>query len=288
MINKDTQLCISIAEYPSNFGTTLHNMAYKALDVNFIYKALKINDVAGVITGVRALGIRGCSVSMPFKQAVIPFLDVLDETARSTGAVNTIVNDGVQLTGYNTDLISASLALASLKSHPDEQVLILGAGGVARAILVALRQLGHKYVSVASRDMGKVTALTDIMPFSVVSWDEREQQSAQLLINATPIGMAPDVEMMPVNADFVQRVRAVMDVVVSPMESRLINCARAAGKAVAPGYMMSLEQATAQFVLYTGRTAPRAVMEEGIKRLLQYSQIDSSSDPVNSSKMKTI
>jgi shikimate dehydrogenase len=267
-INKDTQLCISIAERPSNFGTTLHNMAYAALNLNFIYKAVAINDLAGAITGVRALGIRGCSVSMPFKQAVIPFLDELDETAKSTGAVNTIVNDDGHLTGHNTDLIGARIVLATLQPQPDERVLILGAGGVARAILVALRQLGCTHVSVANRNIEKVATLNTIMPCSALAWSAREQVPVQFLINATSVGMAPATELMPVETNFVQGVRAVMDVVVSPMESRLIACARASGKTVASGYQMSLEQAAAQFSLYTGHTAPRAVMEDGIRTLL--------------------
>ena len=267
-INKDTQLCISIAERPSNFGTTLHNMAYAALNLNYIYKAFAINDLAGAITGVRALGIRGCSVSMPFKQAVIPFLDEMDETAKSTGAVNTIVNCDGHLTGYNTDLIGARIVLASLQPEPDERVLILGAGGVARAILVALRQLGCTRVSVANRDIEKVATLNTIMPCSAVAWSEREKEPVQLLINATSVGMAPSVGLMPVDSNFVQGVRAVMDVVVSPMESRLIACARASGKTVALGYQMSLEQAAAQFTLYTGHAAPRSAMEDGIRTLL--------------------
>ena len=269
IINKDTQLCISIAQFPSNFGTTLHNIAFAALNLNFIYKAFATTDLAGAITGVRALGISGCSVSMPFKQAVIPFLDNLDETAQSTGAVNTIVNDGGRLTGYNTDLIGAQIVLASLQPQPHESVLILGAGGAARAILVALRQFGYKRVSVANRDVDKIAALNTILPCSTVAWEARAQQPVQLLINATSVGMTPTAELMPIDADFVQSVRAVMDVVVSPLESRLIACARASGKAVAPGYQMSLEQAAAQFTLYTGRAAPRSVMEDGIRALLK-------------------
>jgi shikimate dehydrogenase len=268
MISKDTQLCISIGEIPSNFGTTLHNLAYSALNLNFIYKAFATTDLAGAIAGVRALGIRGCSVSMPFKQAVIPLLDDLDETAKSTGAVNTIVNDSGHLTGYNTDLIGAHIVLASLQPKADERVLILGAGGVARAILVALRQLGCKRVSVANRDLGKIADLNSIMPCSAVAWEARAQQQVHLLINATSVGMTPASELMPVDIDFVKGARAVMDVVVSPMESRLIACARASGKTVGLGYQMSLEQAAAQFTLYTGYAAPRSVMEEGIHALL--------------------
>jgi shikimate dehydrogenase len=266
MINKDTQLFISISERPSNFGTNLHNAGYGALNLNCIYKAIGISDLSGAIRGVRALGIRGCSVSMPFKIAVTSFLDELDDSAVVTGAVNTITNDGCRLKGYNTDLLASKLALIALKAQPSEKVLILGCGGVARAILVALRELGFTSVSIASRNIRKASTLNEIMPFTEVSWDKREHQSVELLINATPIGMSPASNLMPVNSDFVNSVRAVMDVVVAPFETRLISCARDAGKMVAPGYLMSLEQAISQFKLYTGLDAPRLEME---KRLLE-------------------
>jgi len=268
MINKDTQLCISIAEKPSNFGTTLHNMAYSALNLNFIYKAFAIKDLRNAINGVRALGIRGCSVSMPFKQTVINFLDDLDETAKSTGAVNTIVNDAGILTGYNTDLFGAKMVLASLAPQPNERIMLLGAGGVSRAIFVALHQLGCENILVSNRDFKKISFLSSIAPCQAIPWNEREDNLADILINATSIGMFPDTKSMPVGVDFIKRARAVMDVVVSPIESDLISCARKAGKAVIPGYRMSLEQAIQQFLLYTGHEAPRDIMEEGVRRLL--------------------
>lgn len=269
MINRDTQLCISIAQKPGNFGTTLHNMAYEALGLNFIYKAFGISNLEGAIAGVRALGIRGCSVSMPFKQAVIPFLDVLDETAELTGAVNTIVNNGNCLTGFNTDLIGARLVLASLQLQSDEHILVLGAGGAARAILVALRQLGCTHVAVANRDLGKIGDLNRVMSCSPIPWGLREMQAPQVLINATSIGMSPAEGSMPVSTDFITKVRAVMDVVVSPLESPLILCAQTAGKTVISGYQLSLEQTMEQFFLYTGQVAPRDVMEKGVREMLQ-------------------
>lgn len=269
MINRDTKLCISIAQKSSNFGTTLHNMAYGALGLNFIYKAFSITNLEGAMAGVRALGIRGCSVSMPFKQAVIPFLDILDETAKMTGAVNTIVNDGVYLTGFNTDLIGARIVLASLQPQSNERILILGAGGVARAFLVALREMGCRNVAVANRDYEKITALQTIMKCSAIPWHARQERQVHLLINATSIGMTPDVHLMPVDINFIKGTRAVVDVVVSPMETSLIACARDAGKSVVSGYQMSLEQSMEQFYLYTGHVAPRAIMENGIRELLQ-------------------
>ncbi len=218
--------------------------------------------------GVRALNIRGCSVSMPFKEAAIPLVDHLDETAHLIGAINTIVNDAGRLRGYNTDAVGARKALESMRAVPGETVLLLGAGGVARAIMFALRQMGFSQVHVASRDTKKIQFLDAILPCVAIPWEERHTIKANLLINATSVGMSPDAGQTPVDAEFLCHFRAVMDVVVSPMETTLIRTARALGKDVAPGYFMSLEQAVAQFKLYTGEAAPRDVMEQSLKRLL--------------------
>ncbi|MCX7090668.1 MAG: shikimate dehydrogenase [Legionellales bacterium] len=269
MINKDTKLCISIASRPSNFGTTLHNEAYAAMGLNFIYKAFVTEDVSGVITGLKALGIRGCSVSMPFKISVMSYLDGLDEAAEIIGAVNTIVNNQGKLTGYNTDVIGARLALESLQIRANETVLLLGAGGVARAILFALSQLGCTQVRVANRDDKKALQLNSILPCRVVPWTEKQNEPVDVIINATSIGMSPNENVMPVDEAFIKQSRAVMDVVNSPMETELIQCAYLAGKAVAPGYLMSLEQVIAQFKLYTGVEPPREVMMQSIRQLLK-------------------
>jgi len=267
MVNKDTQLCISLSSRPSNFGTTLHNAAYAALGLNFVYKAFGISDLAGALTGVRALNIRGCSVSMPFKEVVLPLLDELDETACVIGAVNTVVNETGRLKGYNTDAVGARKALEFIKAQPGESVLLIGAGGVARAILFALRQLGFSHVRATNRDLKKVQFLNSILPCEAVPWEERCTVGTDLLINATSVGMSPDLQQSPIEAEFLRQTRAVMDVVVSPMETRLIREARSLGREVAPGYLMSLEQAIAQFQLYTGVVPPRALLESKMREL---------------------
>ncbi len=246
----------------------MHNAGFEALGLNFAYKAFGISDIAGAITGVRALSIRGCSVSMPFKETVIPYLDVLDETARVVGAVNTIVNEADRLTGYNTDVIGASEALQSLNANPGESVMLLGAGGAARAILLALRQLGFSQVSVANRDFEKTQLLNAILPCHAVAWAERQQEQRDIIINATCVGMNPNAKSMPLDEAFIHQSRAVMDVVISPIETKLINYARSVGKAVAPGYLMSLGQAMVQFALYTGVAPPRDMMERNMQQLL--------------------
>lgn len=265
----ETVLCISLASRPSNFGMTVHNAAYRSLGLNYLYKAFGISDIEGAITGVRALNIRGCSVSMPFKETVISHLDSLDETARLIGAVNTVVNNSGHLVGYNTDAIGARMALEALHASPEESVLLLGAGGVARAILFALRQLGFSRVRVACRDLEKCKQLNRILSCEKIPWSEREREPVDLLINATSVGMNPDADSMPVSESMVEQSRAVMDVVISPMETRLVSCARSLGKKVSPGYVMSLEQAIAQFTLYTGAEPPRKVMEQSLLQLLE-------------------
>ena len=148
-------LCISVAEKPGKFGITVHNAGYRALGLNFMYKTFAINDIKGAIIGVRSLGIRGCSVSMPFKEKVIPFLDRLDPLAKKIGAVNTIVNDNGRLIGYNTDVIAVEKSLKPLQIKNDNDIIIFGAGGVSRAILVALKNLKLKNITVANRTTRK-------------------------------------------------------------------------------------------------------------------------------------
>ncbi len=267
-INKDTIVCISIAAHPSNFGTTVHNAAYRALGLNFIYKAFQVSDIAGAITGVRALGIRGCSVTMPFKETVIQYLDVLDDTARATGAVNTIVNEEKYLTGYNTDSYGAKIILHTLDIGKNDQILLLGAGGVARAIKYALQQLKIKNVIISSRNRQNADKLILDTEYSTIPWSSRNETNIDILINATPVGMKPDINKMPVNLDVLYHCRTVMDVVVSPAETMLIREAKKLKKNVVHGYEMSLHQAAAQFTLYTGINAPLDVMRESIKNIL--------------------
>lgn len=268
-INKDTQLCISIAARPSNFGTTIHNAAYRALGVNFIYKAFAATDIEGVVAGVRALGIRGCSVSMPFKETVIPFLDEVDPAAEAIGAVNTVVNENGKLVGYNTDAAGARKLLEILGVTPTDEVLLLGAGGVSRAMLYALAQLSVASVQITNRDAERARRLAERHRATLIPWQDREQSRATVVLNATSIGMAPDVAAAPLDVRALGCCRALGDVVVSPMETSLIRAGRIMGKRVAPGYLMSLEQAAVQIFLYTKQEAPRPVIEQALNELLK-------------------
>lgn len=269
MINKDTRLCISVASKPSNFGTTVHNAGYKALKLNYLYKAFRVNDdIENIIQSIRTLDIRGCSVSMPFKESVLPYLDNLDESVVKIGAANTILNDGGKLIGFNTDAIGAKIVINALKLTKDTKILLAGAGGVSRAILFALSELGFRNISATSRDTKSLEKLISISNFQIISWSDKETEDRDLIINATPIGMKPNQDESIFSEKFIIRSSAIMDVVVSDNDTKLIKLAKKNGKQVIPGWLMSLEQAIEQFKIYTGVNPPRVVLEEALKEVI--------------------
>ncbi|OGW71499.1 MAG: hypothetical protein A2047_01005 [Omnitrophica bacterium GWA2_41_15] len=247
----------------------MHNAAYRALGIDYLYKAVCVSDPAAAIAAVRTLGIRGCSVSMPFKQSVITYLDDLDTIARRIGAVNTIVNDNGYLTGFNTDVIGAHKVLETLVSNPKVKILMLGSGGIARAILVALESLGISDVRVSSRNLDKAEqTVMDLGIGRAVPWEQRESEPADILINATPIGMSPDDSEMPVTADWLCCCSGVMDVVAMPPNSLLVRTSRMLGIKATDGLTMALHQAVAQFKLYTGCEPPLEIMRDAALSLL--------------------
>lgn len=269
-ISKDTSLYISIAERPSNFGTTLFNAAFGHEGIDAVYKACAVEpgNLRGVIAGIRALGIRGCGVSMPFKKEVLKYLDTIDPRAKKIGAVNTIVNNQGRLTGYNTDYYGALSVLRTIPLVKKFRVVMLGSGGVACAISAALSRLGVKNVTVVTKDKEEGLKLLRQWNFSLRRpWTYRNSLKGDLLINATPIGMAPHDEGLPVETRVIPTYQVVMDVVTTPLQTRLIRYARRQGCVVIPGYTMSLAQAAKQFELYTGTGAPLAVMERTIRKI---------------------
>jgi len=268
-MDKDTKLCISIALKPGITGTALHNAGYKALNLNYIYKAFSVRDLEGALQGVKALGIKGCSVSMPFKEEVLNYLDSVDEAARRIGSVNTIVNRDGELKGYNTDITGAKAMLKHLKVNSDASVLLLGAGGVSRAMLCALEQEGFSNLAVTNRDKTRLEKLNNTFIFNSISWNERNDYKADLLINATSVGMYPDEKSLPIRYQSERNFSAVADVVVSTQETRLINLFKEEKKLYAPGFIMSLDQALEQFKLYTGKDGPREVFEKRLKALIK-------------------
>ena len=259
-MNKDSSLCISVASNPGNFGAMFHNEAYKNLDMNWFYLPRKIDtseELKKAIDGVRVFGIKGCSVSMPHKETVVNLINELDPSASKIGAVNTIVNNDGILKGYNTDFYGAMMSLEKANIS-GKNVLLVGAGGVAKAVGLAVKELGGT-LKIANRTYKKAVIIAERLKAEVVSWDEINNTSAHILINATSVGMMNPKEMI-IDKDFVDNFDYIMDVVIYPPKSKLLRTAKSLGKQIIPGTLMCVFQAARQFKLYTGIDAPSIVI----------------------------
>lgn len=254
-------LCISLSARPSNNGTRFHNHLYEQLGLNWIYKAFAPTDLAQAIAGVRGLGIRGCAVSMPYKEDVIALVDVMDPSAKAIDSVNTIVNDGGRLTAYNTDYTAIEQLLKSNAVPASYTVWVLGSGGMAKATVAALRDAGFRDVTVIARNESSGRALAGHYGFAwradlpgTVTPGTEAAGTADMLINVTPVGMAggPDAGSLSFPQEAVDAAKVVFDVVALPAETPLVKAARAAGKTVITGAEVATIQALEQFVLYTG------------------------------------
>lgn len=265
-IDNNTVICISIAEKPGNFGAVFHNSAYNSLGLNWVYLPREVKstaDLAGVINSVRLLNIRGCSVSMPHKEAVIEFVDSLDKSAEEIGAINTIVQDeNGRLKGYNTDYFGAKKAIENA-GIGGKEVLMIGAGGVAKAVGLAVKDLGGK-LTIANRTDAHAKDLGKKLNAKSIARKDVDDLSGHLLINATSVGMN-DPENMIVSESVIQNYNAIMDVVIYPAETKLLKFAKESGKKVIAGTIMCVYQAAEQFRIYTGLEAPAEIIKNTFK-----------------------
>lgn len=254
-------LCISLAARPSNIGTRFHNYLYDALGLNYIYKAFAPADLAQAVAGIRGLGIRGAAVSMPYKEAVIELVDVMDASAAAIDSVNTIVNDDGVLTAFNTDYLAVERLLKEHDVPPGTSVLLRGSGGMAKAVAAAVRNAGFTDVTIVARNEEAGRALAGLYGFAWLP--EVGSEQAGMLINVTPLGMAGAEEASQSFSDAaVSAASVVFDVVALPSETPLVKAARAASKHVITGAEVIAIQAEEQFVLYTGvRPSPELVRE---------------------------
>jgi len=257
-LSRDTRLCISLASRPSNIGTRFHNYLYDKLGLDFVYKACTTTDIAAAITGVRALGIRGCSVSMPFKQDVLTLVDHVEDSARAIRAVNTIVNDDGVLSAANTDYTAVRQLISDL--DPGLAVLIRGSGGMASAVATAFRDSGFAMGTIVARNRAAGADLAERLGYT---WcEEVGGARASVLVNVTPIGMSGGSEEhdRAFTGDEIASADVIFDVVALPAETPLIRAARGAGKRVITGAEVIALQAAEQFERYTGvRPTPEQI-----------------------------
>ncbi|WP_288063513.1 shikimate 5-dehydrogenase [Rodentibacter caecimuris] len=251
MINKDTQLCMSLSGRPGNFGTRFHNYLYEKLGLNFIYKAFTTQDIEHAVKGVRALGIRGCAVSMPFKESCMPFVDEIHPSAQAIESVNTIVNDNGVLRAYNTDYIAIVKLIEKYRLDKNSTVMVHGSGGMAKAVVAAFKNSGFDNLKVYARNEKTGRYLAALYGYEYIN--SLENQQADILINVTPIGMLGGKEEkdLAFPNTMITQAKTAFDVVAIPAETPFIQFAESLGKQIISGAEVIVLQAVEQFELYT-------------------------------------
>jgi shikimate dehydrogenase len=258
-----TRLCGIIGNpVEHSLSPAMHNAAFEREGLNYAYLAFRVTDVEGAIRGARALNIRGLSVTVPHKVAVIPHLDDIDPVARAIGAVNTVVNDDGRLKGYNTDWIGFVRSLEAHLPVRGRRAVILGAGGAARAIAFGLKERGAD-LTVLNRaeeiEMAASLAAEIGCPHGDLGRTDAIAR-ADIVINATSVGMSPLHDRTVIDTGLLRPEQVVYDVVYNPLETKFLREARARGCRAIPGYEMLLLLGVAQFELWTGRPAPEELM----------------------------
>jgi len=247
---------MSLAARPGNFGVRFHNHLYEQLGLNFYYKAFAPNDLPAAIAGMRSLGIRGCAVSMPFKEASIPLIDEMDSSAAAIQSINTIVNTNGHLKAYNTDYIAVAQLIDS-HSVPRTRFALRGSGGMAKAVACAMRDAGFTDGLIVARNEQAGRALAQTCGFE---WQpELGGERVPLLVNVTPLGMVGDqAETLAFDVEAIEAADTAFDVVASPAQTPFIQHAKSHGKRVITGDQVAAIQALEQFILYTGVTPTEA------------------------------
>lgn len=246
-----------------SLSPAMHNRALAACGLPGVYVGFHVTDLAAAVAGIRALGIRGVSVTLPHKVAVMRLLDEIDETARAVGAVNTIVNRSGVLKGSNSDGLGALKALETATAVAGRRVAVLGAGGAARAVAWTLSRAGAE-VALFNRTAAKAAALAGQLGLQWAPLNDLDRWEAAILVNTTPVGMAPDTRALPVDPGLLDRNMVVMDIVYNPLETALLTAARRRGCTVVDGAQMLVFQGAAQFERWTGVAAPVAVMRQAV------------------------
>ena len=236
----------------------VHNWGFSRFDLDARYRPWPTlpEELAAFMARLRATPIEGLSVTIPHKTAVMAYVDEVTDLGRSVGAVNTLYWRDGRLWADNTDVEGFSRPLL-VRGIAPKKALVLGAGGAARAVVAALVRLGVAEVGVTGRSFDKAQALATEFGVAAVPWDDRGGYGADLLANATPMGMAGRFEgVSPFPASALTTGTVVYDLVYNPHDTRLVLDGIAAGACVVPGIEMFLYQAVEQFRLWTGLTLP--------------------------------
>lgn len=270
MIDTQTKLCCVIGHpIAQSISPLVHNTAYKLLGLNYALIAFDITDVKGAITGMRALGIKGISVTIPHKREVMRYVDEIDEIGHKIGAVNTIVNNNCKLFATNTDLYGAITALERRVNLRGKKISLIGAGGAARALVYGLKQKGSLiHIFNRSKDDAESLAKEFQLEGSFHLSDVNKIEEADIIINATPVGMIPHIADSPIPPEIISKKHIVFDIINKPYMTKLLKEAQGKGATIIHGSEMLIYGASKQFKLFTGYDLPIDKIEKTLRKYL--------------------
>jgi shikimate dehydrogenase len=280
MIKGSTKVVALIGDpVEKSLSPPIHNEAFRSLKLDYVYVAFRVPRelLPKAVEAVKTLGIAGLNVTIPHKVAIVSLLDALDRSASLVGAVNTVKNDGGKLVGYNTDGIGALKVLEERVGNlTGKRVLLLGAGGAARAISFALAEKGVS-LTIANRTIGRAKELAvdlerklGVRPkvIGIKPWMlSQALKETDILINATAVGMYPRIKETLVTGKMMHPNLIVFDIVYQPLYTRLLREAREIGAKVITGLEMLVNQAALSFEIWTGKQAPVELMRHVAWRL---------------------
>ncbi len=278
IINSYTSVyCIIGNPVRHSLSPVMHNSAFASAGINAVYVAFEPNSIKQAFDAIKALGIKGASVTIPFKVDVLSLCDSVDTLASRIGSVNTLVNDNGIIKGYNTDgygLIK-SLATHSIV-YSNKKILIIGNGGSARAIAYTLAE-HNAHITICGRNINNIMQLANDLRkhFSAIDTLLIEKLTIEttaqydIIINTTPVGMKPDVSRTPIDPALLHPHQVVVDIIYSPLHTLFIQKALEKGCTVITGDYMLLYQACKQFEIWTGKVAPTDAMHQALTQALQ-------------------
>jgi shikimate dehydrogenase len=272
-----TKVCGIIGDpVEHTLSPAMQNAAFNYMKLDFIYVAFRVKkeELENAMNGVRSLGIHGLNITMPHKNAVISYLDKIDPTAKFINAVNTVLNDNGKLIGFNTDGVGALKALKeNCVDLKKKKLLLLGAGGAANAIAFHAAQEVEEFV-ILNRTAEKAERLAEVLRIKFskqitgnsfsANHIKEELKNADILINATSVGMHPNINQSLVRPEWLRPDLCVMDIVYNPIETKLAKDAKVKGAIVISGVEMLVYQGAASFEIWTNHPAPVKVMKKTV------------------------
>ncbi len=275
-INAETELYGVIADpITHSLSPVIHNGGFRHLNMNKCYIPFRVprENLSSFMRDCKELGLKGLSVTIPHKEEILHFTDQVDGAVHGIGAANTVVFEESGTVGYNTDFHAAMDSLESAARHGSSKTnplegksaLILGAGGVAKAVAFGLTRRKVD-VTIASRTHFRSQMLADQLKCKTIHWEDRYDEKYDVLINGTPVGMHPNVNETPFDSKRLHFTTIVFDTIYNPELTLLIKEAKKVGCQVVTGVDMFIRQAAMQFKFFTGENAPMNAMREAMKR----------------------